>query len=89
MRAGLRRCLVCRCLNHRQLLFQIQYRANELNWVRSPSARGGSLYVCQNRECVQKLETRRLLQKCWPGLSASAVSALTVTLAETLCPTEN
>ncbi|MGE3728751.1 MAG: DUF448 domain-containing protein, partial [Candidatus Sericytochromatia bacterium] len=62
MRTELRRCLVCRCLNHRDLLFRLQ-RQLPSGPFHVGSSGGPSVYLCMHLGCLDKLQKRRLLQK--------------------------
>jgi predicted RNA-binding protein YlxR (DUF448 family) len=87
MLSELRRCLVCRCLNHRHLLFRLQkLPQGGVERVSSALSFGASLYVCQTLGCLQKLQKRRLLQKQWKTLQEQDVSLLCLELSDSLLP---
>jgi predicted RNA-binding protein YlxR (DUF448 family) len=89
MRANLRRCVVCRCVNHRDLLFRIQYAGVTGDNVAPATQNGSALYLCQDLSCLQQLEKRRLLQKHWKGLEHEQARHLAITLAARLQDSEN
>lgn len=84
MRPGIRRCLACRCLNHRDLLFRFQLRADKLHKVRSAETGGPSVYICRNHDCLEKSLKRRLLQKRWKQLTEAEIHSLITALKSQL-----
>ncbi|MBT9546438.1 MAG: DUF448 domain-containing protein [Candidatus Sericytochromatia bacterium] len=84
MRSELRRCLVCRCLNHRHLLFRLQKQGQGPVWVRSAHAGAASVYLCMHSGCLDRLQKRRLLQKRWGEIPDDVIRVLCANLRQAL-----
>jgi len=73
----MRRCVGCMESKPKQELIRIAYFEGELSVDRTGKAKGRGVYVCKNRECMEKAKKRRALQRNFDaGLSEETIDKI-------------